>query len=103
MRGLKNQTKEQLGGKYMNAERGLQTMPVVMGRFEMCDSTAYWLCVSKMRKDVPARVARITAFQKAKKRRQILKKLMDWAYIGVCVGSTVCMMITMLNMAGMIR
>lgn len=103
MRGLKNQTKEQLGGKYMNAERVLQTMPAVMGRIEMRDSTTYWVCLPKMRKDIPARVARITAFQKAKKRRQILKKLTEWIYIGVCVGSTVCMMITMFNMAGMIR
>lgn len=87
----------------MNEKRGLHTMPVTMGCIERSNHTTYWVCVSKMRKSVPTRVARITAYQKAKKRRQILKKLTEWIYIGVCVGSTVCMIITMLNMAGMLR
>lgn len=86
----------------MNERRALQTVPVTMGRIEMCDSTTYWVCMPKVRKSVPGRIARITAYQKAKKRRQMLKKLMDWMYVGVCLGSTVFMAVTILNMSGMI-
>lgn len=86
----------------MNERRVLQTMPVAMGRIEMRDSTTYWVCMPKMRKNVPERIARITAYQKAKKRRLMLKKLMDWLYVGVCLGSTVFMAVTILNMSGMI-
>ena len=86
----------------MNERSGLQTMPVAMGCVKNSDYTTYWVCVSKMRKNVPARIQRITAYQKAKKRRILLKKLMDRLYAGVCLGSTVFMVITLLNMAGML-
>lgn len=86
----------------MNAERVLQTMPVSMGRIEMHDSTTYWVCLPKMRKPVPERIQRITAYQKEKKRRIFLKKLMYGLYACVCMGSIVFMTITMLNMAGLL-
>lgn len=86
----------------MNEERVLQTMPVGMGRIERSGYTAYWVCVPKMRKPVSTRVARIAAYQKAKKRRQMLKKALEYAYAGVCLGCIVFMTITMANMAGML-
>lgn len=86
----------------MNAKRNMHTMPAAVGRVKGSTYTTYWVCLPKVRKDVPENIRRITAFRKAKRRRQILKKLMDWLYVGVCLGSTVFMIITMLNMAGMI-
>lgn len=86
----------------MNENRVLQTMPVAMGCVKTSDYTTYWVCVSKMQRHVPPRIKRITAYQKEKKRRIFLKKLMDWLYAGVCFGSTVFMVITLLNMAGLL-
>lgn len=86
----------------MDENRVLQAMPVAMGRIEGRNGTTYWVHLPKVQRNVPKRIARITAYQKAKKRQLMLKKLMDWLYVGVCMGSTLFMAITLLNMAGML-
>ena len=86
----------------MNAERVLQTMPVSMGRIKGRTHSTYWVRVPEVRKTVSERVARNTAYQRAKRRSQILKKLLDWSYIGICLVCNVCMTVTMLNMAGLL-
>lgn len=83
----------------MNAERILQTVPVGMGCIEGCSGTTYWVRLPKVRKHVPERIKRITAYRKAKRRRQLLNKMIEWCYTGVCLACIGSMVITMLNMA----
>ena len=86
----------------MNAERVLQTVPVGMGYIEGYSGTTYWVRLPKVRKPVPERIKRITAYRKAKRRRQMLNKMIEWCYTGVCLACIGSMVITMLNMAGML-
>lgn len=74
----------------MNETRSLQTLPVSMGCFENGRCTTFWVSLPVVQRHVSPGEARRSAYRKAKRRRQILRTVMEGCYMlvtgGCCIG-----------------